>query len=323
MKKKSRFSPGYILVICGISLTTLIAVVSLFLFLRSVTSEELKNSIRYARDGHLEDPPGGDGETGESGESSDTETETGDTSTDETAVSEAAVSSEAETSAPATEASAAEGSADSPHSLDFTDELGVSSDLEMQDAPEDIYFVMLDTAMGPMMYYNQGDRRWADYLYGGEDPLEGYGCGPTAVAMLISSFSLEGGGMTPVDLADWASENGYYALHSGSYHSLIPESLTAFGFTVESVTDRSREHVSQLLEDGHVLAALMGKGTLTNNGHFILITKLLDDGNVRIADPNSYENSRKEWELDLLLSELKKGAASGGPLWAVRMEQAE
>jgi len=64
----------------------------------------------------------------------------------------------------------------------------------------------------------------------------------------------------------------------------------------------------------------MGKGTLTNNGHFILITKLLEDGNVRIADPNSYENSRKEWELDLLLSELMRGAASGGPLWAVTME---
>ena len=35
------------------------------------------------------------------------------------------------------------------------------------------------------------------------------------------------------------------------------------------------------------------------------------------------ETSRKEWELDLLLSELKKGTASGGPLWAVKMEQSE
>lgn len=323
MKKKSHLSPIHTLIICSILLTTLVAVVSLFAFFRSVSAEDIKNSIRYARNGHFEDPQGSDGETGETGESADAGTETGDTSADEADLSETAVLSEEEPPVPAAEVSAAEGNANSPHPLDFTDELGVSSDLEMQDAPEDIYFVMLDTAMGPMMYYNQGDRRWGDYLYGGEDPLEGYGCGPTAVAMLISSFSLEGGGMTPVDLADWAAENGYYALHSGSYHSLIPESLTAFGFTVESVTDRSREHVSQLLEDGYVLTALMGKGTLTNNGHFILITKLLEDGNVRIADPNSYENSRKEWELDLLLSELKKGAASGGPLWAVRMEQAE
>jgi len=323
MKKKSHLSPVHALIICSILLTTLVAVVSLFAFFRSVTAEDIKNSIRYARNGHLEEPQGGSGKADESSESPDTEPGTGDATADETATSKAAALSEEKTSGPSAEASAAEGNADSPHPLDFTDELGVSADLEIQDAPEDIYFVMLDTAMGPMMYYNQGDRRWGDYLYGGEDPLEGYGCGPTAVAMLISSFSLEGGGMTPVDLADWAAENGYYALHSGSYHSLIPESLTAFGFTVESVTDRSREHVSQLLEDGHVLAALMGKGTLTNNGHFILITKLLEDGNVRIADPNSYENSRKEWELDLLLSELKKGASSGGPLWAVKMEHAE
>ena len=312
MKKKTKFSPIHALIIGSISLTTLIVVVSLFLFFRSVTAEDIKNSIHYARNGRLPDPSES---TAESMESTDfSETETDDTTDGQTAGDETATS-ESETSPPSTE-----DQADSPHPLDLTDELGVSSDLEIQDAPEDIYFVMLDTAMGPMMYYNQGDRRWGDYLYGGEDPLEGYGCGPTAVSMLISSFSLEGGGMTPVDLADWAAENGYYALHSGSYHSLIPDSLTAYGFTVESVTDRSREHVSQLLDNGYVLAALMGKGTLTNNGHFILITKLLEDGNVRIADPNSYENSRKEWELDLLLSELMKGAASGGPLWAVTME---
>lgn len=303
MKKKSNLSPVHALILCSILLTTLIAVVSLFAFFRSVTTEDLKNSIRYARNGHLQDPSeiageSADFETTETAESIETKT----------------ISSEEETSPPTEE------TAEVPHPLDFIDELGNSSDLEIQDAPEDIYFVMLDTEMGPMMYYNQGDRRWADYLYGGEDPLEGYGCGPTAVSMLISSFSLEGGGLTPIDMADWAAENGYYALHSGSYHSLIPDSLTAYGFTVESVTNLNREYVSELLNSGYVLAALMGKGTLTNNGHFILITKLLEDGHVRIADPNSYENSRKEWELDLLLSELKKGAAAGGPLWAVKME---
>ena len=151
--------------------------------------------------------------------------------------------------------------------------------------------------------------------------MEGYGCGPTAVAMLVSSFSVEGGGSTPVEIADWSLENGCYALHSGSYHSLIPRALTAYGFSVEGVTDRSRQNVSDLLSNGHVLVALMGKGTLTGNGHFILITQILENGNVRIADPNSYENSRKEWDPDLLLSELKKSYDNGGPLWAVKMNK--
>lgn len=199
-------------------------------------------------------------------------------------------------------------------------ELGNVSDLSMEDSysPEAaIYSVMLDTAMGPMLYYNQGDIRWGDYLYGGADPMKKYGCGPTAVSMLINSFSPDGASVTPKETADWAAANNCYAPQSGSYHRIIPDSLQAFGLEVESVNDRSSEKVRELLESGHVLAALMGKGALTNNGHFILITRLLDNGNVHIADPNSLDNSTKEWDLDLLLNELKKVYDSGGPLWAV------
>lgn len=198
--------------------------------------------------------------------------------------------------------------------------IGTAEDLDAFDIPDDFssYFVMLDTALGGMMYFNQGDSRWSDYLYGGTDSMEKYGCGPTAVAMLVYSFSESGSGLGPIDIADWAAKNGYYAYHSGSYHTLIESSLTHFGLSVESVTDYTYEYVSDLLADGHVLVALMKKGTLTDSsGHFILITKLLDNGNVWIADPNSYENSLKEWELDVLLSELKMGASAGGPLWAV------
>ena len=62
-----------------------------------------------------------------------------------------------------------------------------------------------------MFYYNQGDTRWSSYLYGGSDPMQQYGCGPTAAAMLISSFTNDGGAITPVTIADWSSANGYYA----------------------------------------------------------------------------------------------------------------
>ena len=55
---------------------------------------------------------------------------------------------------------------------------------------EDAVFIfMLDTALGPMLYYSQGDTRWKDYLYGGVDPKSSYGCGPVCVAMIINSFS--------------------------------------------------------------------------------------------------------------------------------------
>lgn len=177
------------------------------------------------------------------------------------------------------------------------------------------YMVMLDSAMGPMLYYHQADARWADYLYGGRDPMRQYGCGPTAVAMLIYSFT--NSPVTPKDIADWASENGCYAASSGSYHSIVMKSLSAYGLQVESAAGADLEAASELLRSGHVLVALMGKGTFTNSGHFIIITNILENGNVHIADCNSYENTMMEWELEQILSELKHSRDSGSPLWAV------
>lgn len=76
--------------------------------------------------------------------------------------------------------------------LEPSQELGSLDDLSLDKEPEQkeaTYTVMLNTAMGPMLYYNQADARWGDYLYGGQDPMKKYGCGPTAVAMIINSFS--------------------------------------------------------------------------------------------------------------------------------------
>lgn len=201
--------------------------------------------------------------------------------------------------------------------IESTGEQGDVSALQADsgDTSEQIYLYMLDTGCGPMLYYHQGDLRWGDYLYGGHDPMNKYGCGPTAVSMVVNSFT--DSSVDPTDIADWASENGYYALHGGSYHSLIPDALTSYGLTVESVTDRSYEHVADLLSSGHILVALMGRGTLTANGHFVLFTSLLDDGKISIADPASYENCTLEWDLEQLLNELKKSYDNGGPLWAV------
>lgn len=205
-----------------------------------------------------------------------------------------------------------------------TDELGDISDMSAESVfpPQDtIYSCMLDTAMGPLLYYNQGDIRWKEYLYGGQDRISKYGCGPVCVAMIINSFSPQG--VTPIEMADWSAANGYYARQSGSYHGLIPGSISAFGLQVESVTDRTPGHVSDLLANGHVLVALMGKGSLTQNGHFIIIAQLCGNGNVYIADPASYENSTKEWDLQLLMDELKRSYDSGGPLWAVSYPEGE
>lgn len=205
-------------------------------------------------------------------------------------------------------------------------DLGEISDLntdfsEYDYGEETIYMAMLDTAIGPMLYYNQGDSRWKGYLYGGMDSMGGYGCGPTAVAMLVNSFTSST--VTPVEIADWSASNGYFAHGSGSYHSLIPDGLSAFGLSVESVTERTPENVKNILNEGRLLVALMGRGSLARVGHFVIITNYCENGNVHIADPNSLPNSTVEWDLQLLIDELKGSYDSGGPLWSVGISQQE
>lgn len=202
--------------------------------------------------------------------------------------------------------------------LTLSEELGEIEKLsaEAVTSEEDTtYSVMLNTAMGPMLYYNQSDSRWAEYLYGGQDPMKKYGCGPAAVAMLLNSFTSSS--MTPPEAADWSAANGCYAPQGGSYHNLIKDSLSDGGLQVQSVKKRTADNAAGLLRSGHILIALMGKGALTDNGHFILITEYLENGNVHIADPNSYENCTKEWSLSQLMEELKDVYDSGAPLWAV------
>lgn len=212
---------------------------------------------------------------------------------------------------------------ESPSYMNYTTDMGNISDFTAEpvfpEQDDSIYSFIMDTSLGPMLYYNQGDLRWKSYLYGGTDPLSKYGCGPVCVAMIINSFG--SASVSPVETAEWSAENGCFARSGGSYHNLIPDSLSAFGLHVESVSDRTAETAAGLLRSGHLLVALMGKGSLTNNGHFIIITQLTPSGNVYIADPASYENSTKEWDLQQLMDELKQSYDSGGPLWVVSLSE--
>ena len=183
------------------------------------------------------------------------------------------------------------------------------------------YNVYLDTALGPMSYYNQHDSHWGSYLYGGKDSISKYGCGPTTAAMIVSAFGNVNGSITPKEMANWSAAYGYYAPKSGSYHDYIPAVLSAFDLIVDSVSaeNRTPAGLADLLNNGHILVALMGKGALTNGGHFIIITKQNPNGTVSIADPNSYPNTQKEWDPAQLMRELKKYYDAGGPLWSVRI----
>lgn len=170
-----------------------------------------------------------------------------------------------------------------------------------------------------IIYLNQADARWGNKLYGGNDPIAKYGCGPTAMAMVISSMT--GSIVLPDQMADWSRENGYYAYGSGSYHALIPNAAQAFGLQATSLTDFTYDTIRRELSTGKIIVALMKKGHFTTSGHFIIVHGTTLDGKVLIADPMSLENSLKAWDIEVLMNELKIGATSGGPLWSISLPE--
>lgn len=170
---------------------------------------------------------------------------------------------------------------------------------------------------GLLTYYNQSDPRWADALYGPTDRMAAFGCGPTALAMVVASYTSNP--ITPPQMAVWASENGYCSSGEGSRHALIPEGLTHFGLTVRPMTDRSTEAVLDEIQKGRIVIALMNKGYFTNGGHFLLLTQYKEDGTIRIADPASWENTTQSWDPEFILSQVRSRAEAGGPLWSVEL----
>lgn len=166
-----------------------------------------------------------------------------------------------------------------------------------------------------IIYYKQNDSRWADKIYGGNDTIGIYGCGPTVLAMVVSSLTEDK--IKPDTMANWAYNNGYFCQGSGSYHSLIPEGATSFGLSVTNLNTPTPDVIRQELSTGKIIVALMDEGYFTSGGHFIILRSSTLDGKIMIVDPMSLENSQTPWDIDFILNESKKKANSGGPMWSI------
>lgn len=162
-------------------------------------------------------------------------------------------------------------------------------------------------------YYNQLDERWANLMYGTSGTIGEAGCGPTAMSIVISTFI--GEAHDPVELSNWSVANGHRCEGNGSYHSLIPGAAEGYGLSCEG--DLSAQEIVDALSSGKLVVAIMSKGHFTSSGHFIVLRGVTSEGKILVADPASYKRSEQEWDLSLILDEARKGAAAGGPFWAI------
>lgn len=165
----------------------------------------------------------------------------------------------------------------------------------------------------PVVYYNQLDERYASQPYG-TDNIGGYGCGPTSMAIVVSSLTDDM--VDPVKMARWSYENGYWCKSSGSYHALIPAAAEAWGLPVSGCTTSEPQRILDALADGKLVVAIMSEGHFTSSGHFIVL-RGVQDGQIMVADPASYKRSEQLWDLSIILNEASRRAAAGGPFWII------
>lgn len=165
-------------------------------------------------------------------------------------------------------------------------------------------------------YFQQSSPTWAEEPYG-TDNIGQYGCGPTAMAMVVSSMTDTR--MTPAEMAQWAVKNGHWAKHGGSYLSIVEGAADAFGLSATPIEEKTLEGIQGFLLSGDLVVALMGPGHFTKGGHFILIRGVTLDGSFLVADPNSAERSLMEWDPQLIVDELSSSTQNGAPLWAIHL----
>ncbi len=174
--------------------------------------------------------------------------------------------------------------------------------------------IVLTGGNADILFFNQASPAWKDKLYG-SDPIGTHGCGPTAMAMVISS--LTDYQVDPTMMASWSVRHGYYSRGGGSYHALIPAAARAYGLTVTSATDRSVAGLTKQLKAGKILVILVRQGHFTTSGHFMIVRGLSPDGKFMIADPQSFENSTTLWDPNLIVRELAGRDGDGGPVWII------
>ncbi len=163
-----------------------------------------------------------------------------------------------------------------------------------------------------LVYFNQGDEAWATQRFG-PDSIGGYGCGPTALAMVLASTVDKTA--TPANVAAWAASSGYCSPRNGSALSIVGGAAAHYGLDYTPLGALDADTLYATLAGGGVIVALMGPGHFTGRGHFILLHGVTLSGGIIVADPNSRDNSLAVWDPQVIVNELSRSRHDGAPLW--------
>lgn len=158
-----------------------------------------------------------------------------------------------------------------------------------------------DSQSDSFIYYCQVWAEYADLPYGNQT-IGSYGCGPTNVAMVVST--LTGKRVTPDQVADLAVKWGLFVPGVGTSHAIFSKSAKHYGVKLEEFS-ATKSGIINKLKAGRLIICSMGNGYFSRSGHFITLRGITPEGKILIADSYSPENTQKEWDIDFLMSQLR------------------
>lgn len=56
----------------------------------------------------------------------------------------------------------------------------------------------------------------------------------------------------------------------------------------------------------YVIICTVGPGDFTTEDHFIVLAGTNDNGTIKVNDPNGLERSRKEWDVERIILQMKQ-----------------
>lgn len=158
-----------------------------------------------------------------------------------------------------------------------------------------------DYVEGQIPLLIQWDERWGYAPYG-TSVVAVSGCGPTCMAMVAAGLNHDPT-ITPAKVAAYGTENSYVDEENNTYWAFMQEAGADFGLSCYSGF-LTEQQLAAELSAGHPVICSMGPGYFTQNGHFIVMTGY-ENGQIRINDPFSEENSARTWSYAEIQGQIK------------------
>ena len=150
--------------------------------------------------------------------------------------------------------------------------------------------------------FKQYDEKWGNKILIGSNTYKSAACGPTSCSDILYEINKE---ITPVKTGEWLKNNGLVLTNQGTVWGGIQKCINNFGMKCTMLnlnnlymyknTKTEKKWRENIRSGKYYGILLMGKGTFTNGGHYIVISDYNKKKGYYVLDPAS--SKRTGWHL--------------------------